>query len=91
MSGQRDNFIAMLTLITRVLSLMPIWYGVFFIGPLLAELTLRTSLFTPVLSFLSSALPVGIVNTIEALPVYGVCMVIGGGYGIFAHVTGRWI
>ena len=81
----------MLTLITRVLSLMPIWYGLFFIGPLLAELTLRSSIFTPVLDFLGNTLPIGVVGAIETLPVYGICMIIGGTYGLVAQITGRWI
>jgi hypothetical protein len=81
----------MLTLITRVLSLMPIWYGLFFIGPLLAEITLRTSIFTPALDFLGNTLPIGVVGTIETLPVYGICMTIGGTYGLIAQITGRWI
>ena len=81
----------MLTVITRVLSLMPIWYGLFFIGPLLAELTLRTSIFRPALDFLGNTLPIGVVGAIETLPVYGICMCIGGTYGLVAQITGRWI
>ena len=81
----------MLTLITRVLSFMPIWYGLFFIGPLLAEITLRTSIFTPALDFLGNISSIGVVGTIEALPVYGICMAIGGLYGLIAQITGRWI
>ena len=81
----------MLTLITRVLSLMPIWYGLFFIGPLLAEITLRTSIFTPALDFMSNNLPLGVVSIFETLPVYGICMTIGGTYGLVAQITGRWI
>ena len=81
----------MLTVITRVLSLMPIWYGLFFIGPLLAELTLRSSIFTPALDFLGNTLPIGVVGAIETLPVYGICMSIGGAYGLIAQITGRWI
>lgn len=70
---------------------MPIWYGLFFIGPLLAELTLRTSIFTPALGFLGNTLPIGMVGAIETLPVYGICMSIGGTYGLVAQITGRWI
>ena len=81
----------MLTLIKRALSLMPIWYGLFFIGPLLAEITLRTSIFAPALDFLGNIMPIGVVGTIEALPVYGICMAIGGTYGLIAQITGRWI
>ena len=81
----------MVTLIKRALSLMPIWYGLFFIGPLLAEITLRTSIFTPALEFLGNTLPIGVVGTIETLPVYGICMTIGGTYGLVAQITGRWI
>ena len=81
----------MLTLISRVLSLMPIWYGLFFIGPLLAEITLRTSIFTPALDFLGNTLPTDLVGTIETLPVYGICMTIGSTYGLVAQITGRWI
>ena len=81
----------MLTLIKRALSLMPIWYGLFFIGPLLAEITLRTSIFTPALDFLGNTLPIDVVGTIETMPVYGICMTIGGTYGLVAQITGRWI
>ena len=81
----------MLIIITRALSLMPVWYGLFFIGPLLAEVTMRTSIFTPALDFLGSTLPVDFVSTIETLPVYSVCMIIGGTYGLVAQLTGRWI
>jgi hypothetical protein len=70
---------------------MPIWYGLFFIGPLLAELTLRTSIFTPALDFLGNTFPIGVVGAIETLPVYGICMSIGGTYGLVAQITGRWI
>ena len=70
---------------------MPIWYGVFFIGPLLAEVTLRTSIFTQVLDYLAYALPLSLVSTIETMPVYGICMTIGGVYGLVAQITGRWI
>ena len=70
---------------------MPIWYGLFFIGPLLAELTLRTTIFTPALDFLGHTLPIGVVGAIETLPVYGICMSIGGLYGLVAQITGRWI
>ena len=81
----------MLSLIARVLSLMPIWYGLFFIGPLLAEITLRTAIFTPALDFLGNALPVSFVSTVETLSVYGICMMLGGTYGLVAQITGRWI
>ena len=77
--------------IANILKILPIWYGVFFIGPLLAEVTLRTSIFTPVLDYLASALPLSLVSTIEAMPVYGICMTIGGVYGLVAQITGRWI
>ena len=70
---------------------MPIWYGLFFIGPLLAEFTLRTAIFTPALKFLGNALPISLVSTVETLPVYGICMLIGGTYGLVAQITGRWI
>ena len=70
---------------------MPIWYGLFFIGPLLAEITLRTSIFTPALDFLVKTLPIGVIGTVETLPVYGICITIGGTYGLVAQVTGRWI
>ncbi|MGB1966295.1 MAG: hypothetical protein ACPHW2_06155 [Candidatus Micropelagos thuwalensis] len=77
--------------IANILKILPIWYGVFFIGPLLAEVTLRTSIFTPVLDYLANALPLSLVSTIESMPVYGICMTIGGVYGLVAQITGRWI
>ncbi|MGC6522940.1 MAG: hypothetical protein ACON33_09305 [Candidatus Micropelagos thuwalensis] len=77
--------------IANILKILPIWYGVFFIGPLLAEVTLRTSIFTPVLDYLANALPLSLVSTIETMPVYGICMTIGGVYGLVAQITGRWI
>ena len=85
-----DIFVNM-NLLARVLGFMPIWYGIFFIGPLLAEISLRTSILSPVSKLISSLLPNIVYATIETLPVYGICMVIGGIYGIFAQVTGRWI
>ena len=77
--------------IANILKTLPIWYGVFFIGPLLAEVTLRTSIVTPVLDYLANALPLSLVSTIETMPVYGICMTIGGVYGLVAQITGRWI
>ena len=77
--------------IANILNTMPIWYGVFFIGPLLAEITLRTSILTPVLDYLANALPLSLVSKIETMPVYGICMTIGGVYGLVAQITGRWI
>ena len=77
--------------IAKILNILPIWYGVFFIGPLLAEITLRTSILTPVLDYLANALPLNLVSTIEIMPVYGICMTIGGLYGLVAQITGRWI
>ena len=85
------RYFVSMKVITRLLGIMPIWYGIFFIGPLLAEISLRTSIFSPVSKLISSLLPNIVYAAIETLPVYGICMVIGGIYGIFAQVTGRWI
>lgn len=59
--------------------MMPIWFGIGFLGPVLAEIYLRTSV--------GDILNLGLENT----ELYLACMVFGGLYGCFAWRFGRWI
>tara|TARA_B110000971_G_scaffold221395_1_gene268349 strand:+ start:2017 stop:2229 length:213 start_codon:yes stop_codon:yes gene_type:complete len=68
-------------LIEKILDLMPVWFGIGFLGPVLAEIYFRTPL--------NSYFPLPI--TAETSHVYGVCMIFGGLYGLVAWKTGRWI
>ena len=61
------------------LKLMPVWFGVGVLGPVLAELYLRTPLHT-----ISGV-------EFERDTVYIVCMIFGAMYGFIAFMTGRWI
>ena len=65
--------------ITTVLKMMPVWFGIGFLGPVLAELYLRTPLGEML------ALPV------STMDVYAACMTFGGAYGAVAWRTERWI
>ena len=62
-----------------VLTMMPVWFGIGFLGPVLAELALRTPL--------GEALGI----TAEPMQIYAACMAFGGAYGLIAWRTGRWI
>ncbi len=75
------NFIA-----THLLKLLPLWFGLFFLAPVMAEIVLRP----PLLDWLPSALA-GPFTGLPVYPVYGVCMLIGGIWGFIALKTGRWI
>ena len=65
--------------VETVLKMMPIWFGIGFLGPVLAEIYLRT----PVGNFL------GI--DAERGQIYLACMIFGGIYGTIAWRIGRWI
>lgn len=65
--------------IETVLKMMPVWFGIGFLGPVLAEIYLRT----PV----GEALNLGL----ESGQIYTACMIFGGLYGVFAWRFGRWI
>ena len=65
------------TLLLAFMRLMPLWFGLFFLGPLMAELCLRTG----------AAAWVGA----PSLHVYGACITIGGLWGGLACKYGRWI
>lgn len=65
--------------IETVLKMMPIWFGICFLGPVLAEIYLRT----PAGDFLS-------LNA-ESSQIYMACMVFGSIYGFIAWRIGRWI
>lgn len=62
-----------------LLKMMPVWFGIGFLGPVLAELCLRTPLHGYVSINLASE------------GIYATCMVFGGAYGLVAWRTGRWI
>jgi hypothetical protein len=66
-------------LIETVLKMMPVWFGIGFLGPVLAELYLRT--------FLQSVFPL----QATSVQIYTACMIFGGLYGLFAWRVGRWI
>lgn len=59
--------------------MLPVWFGIGFLGPVLAELYLRTPL--------QEALSLGLASA----DIYAVCMIFGGAYGVFAWRFGRWI
>lgn len=65
--------------IETVLKMMPIWFGICFLGPVLAEIYLRA----PVGGYLS-------LNA-ESSQIYMACMVFSGIYGFIAWRIGRWI
>lgn len=69
----------MQSVIETVLKMMPVWFGIGFLGPVLAELYIRT----PLSAYL--ALPA------SSQQVYLACMVFGGVYGVIAWRIGRWI
>ena len=66
-------------LLEKLLEFMPVWFGIGFLGPVLAELYLRTSINEMVRLSADSS------------QVYAVCMVFGAAYGLIAWRTGRWI
>lgn len=69
--------------IETVLKMMPVWFGIGFLGPVLAELYLRT----PLGAFLALNASLNASTT----NIYTACMVFGGLYGVFAWRVGRWI
>ena len=68
-----------MVLVEKILKMMPVWFGIGFLGPVLAELYLRTPL--------HSLLPV----QATSVQIYAACMIFGGLYGAFALRFGRWI
>jgi hypothetical protein len=62
---------------------LPLWFGAFFLGPLVAELLTRTAL--------QQFLPTQTDNMLIGLSLTHLCMVAGGLYGLTAKLTGRWI
>jgi len=73
------HYCRMAKAIEQILKMMPIWFGIGFLGPVLAELYLRTPL--------QNAVPLSASNE----QIYIACMIFGGLYGIFAWRFGRWI
>lgn len=69
----------MKNVVTQILMMMPIWFGIAFLGPVLAEIYLRT----PVGAYLALDL--------TSAQVYAACMSFGGIYGLVAWRLGRWI
>lgn len=66
-------------IVTYILKMMPVWFGIGFLGPVLAEIYLRTPL--------HNALPLNVADS----DIYAACMIFGGAYGIIAWRMGRWI
>tara|TARA_B100000925_G_scaffold283957_1_gene258381 strand:+ start:579 stop:785 length:207 start_codon:yes stop_codon:yes gene_type:complete len=65
--------------VASILKMMPVWFGIGFLGPVLAEVYLRTPL--------HSLAPIQATSA----NIYAACMIIGGLYGVFALRFGRWI
>lgn len=65
--------------IETALKMMPVWFGIGFLGPVLAELCLRTSIY--------DYLPI----SLSVSDIYIACMSFGGLYGGFAWRIGRWL
>lgn len=59
--------------------MMPVWFGIGFLGPVLAEFYLRTPL--------GGAIGLDLNNS----QIYMLTMSFGGVYGIIAWRTGRWV
>lgn len=59
--------------------MMPVWFGIGFVGPVMAEIILRTALYE-ILDMETST-----------ETVYIGCMALGGLYGVFAWRSGRWL
>lgn len=74
---------AMDAIVKFILGWLPLWFGAFFLGPLVAEILTRT----PLQQFLPSETN----NLLIGLSLYQLCMVAGGLYGLTAKLTGRWI
>ncbi len=73
----------MQSVLLTIIRLLPIWFGVGFLGSVMAELILRTPLHMMLAEW----------NGAEFTPsmIYTICMSVGGVYGLFALLTGRWI
>ncbi|HAT07673.1 MAG TPA: hypothetical protein DCS39_00285 [Rhodobiaceae bacterium] len=65
--------------VARILKMMPVWFGIGFLGPVLAEIYLRTPF--------HSLVPIQATSA----EIYTAFMIIGGLYGAFALRFGRWI
>ncbi len=66
-------------IVAKILKMMPVWFGIGFLGPVLAELYLRTPL--------HNLVPIQATSG----QIYTACMIFGGLYGVFALRFGRWI
>lgn len=64
-------------LLTHLLKNLPVLFGLFFLGPLIGEVMV-----------LANAAPTSF--GFDIAPLY-FGMIVGGAYGVFARVTGRWI
>ena len=65
--------------IESALKMMPVWFGIGFLGPVLAELCLRNSIY--------DNLPI----SLSVSYLYIACMSFGGLYGFFAWRIARWL
>ena len=63
----------------KILEFLPVWFGIGFLGPVLAELYLRT----PINEMVRLSA--------DSNQVYAVCMAFSAVYGLIAWRTGRWI
>lgn len=81
--GNEASFYAMQRLIEQILKMMPVWFGIGFLGPVLAELYLRTPLGQAAYDNFGL-----VANNSQ---IYMVCMAFGGLYGVFAWRVGRWV
>ncbi len=73
----------MTTMIKTTLNLMPVWFGLFFLGPVIAEIAL--------LAADKGVLPDSLNSLISNTHLRIACMAFGGIYGLIAFKTGRWI
>lgn len=70
-------------IIKATLNLMPVWFGLFFLGPVIAEIAL--------LAAHNGVLPDSLNSLISNTYLRATCMAFGGIYGLIAFKTGRWI
>lgn len=73
----------MTSIIKATLNLMPVWFGLFFLGPVIAEIAL--------LAAHNGVLPDSLNSLISNTHLRATCMAFGGIYGLIAFKTGRWI
>jgi len=70
-------------IIKATLNLMPVWFGLFFLGPVIAEIALLLAH--------NGVLRDRLNSMISNTHLRAMCMALGGIYGLIAFKTGRWI